>query len=231
MTVRRVSSTAPCAASIGVVEHGNSAVIVTLGADDTLLDRRTVDLTRGLPTHPYHHEGAWAVGRYLDSPWARPVTLDEAIALIGRVHDAAREGARAALGALAATLRGSVACIAIRACPPLPPTIVERITDNRAQVVADSVLYREALAEAAVSLGWPVVWYDRDRVADEAARRLAPASLSALLGAMGKAVGPPWQARHKLAATAAIASRGVVSAGDSRAASAPARRHRSKRDH
>lgn len=34
--------------------------------------------------------------------------------------------------------------IAIRACPPLPPTVEARIADNRAQAVADSVLCREA---------------------------------------------------------------------------------------
>ncbi len=61
-------------AIVGVTEHGNSAVLVTIASKDVqLLDRRRIDLTSGLPTHPYHHEGAWAVGRYLNSPWARPM--------------------------------------------------------------------------------------------------------------------------------------------------------------
>ena len=70
-------------ACVGVAEHGNSAVLVTLGPSKELLDRRRVDLTTGLPTHPYHHEGSWAVGRYLNSPWARPMALSDAVALVG----------------------------------------------------------------------------------------------------------------------------------------------------
>ena len=41
-------------ATVGVAEHGNSAELVTLaGVDGALLDRRRIDLTRDLPTHPY----------------------------------------------------------------------------------------------------------------------------------------------------------------------------------
>ena len=56
------------AAAVGVVEHGNSAVLVTVTAGGELLDRRRIDLTDGLPTHPHHHEGSWAVGRYASTP-------------------------------------------------------------------------------------------------------------------------------------------------------------------
>jgi hypothetical protein len=77
------------AAVVGVAEHGNSAILVTVARGGELLDRRRIDLTRGLPTQPYHHEGAWAVGRYLSSPWAQPVSLADAVALVERVHAAA----------------------------------------------------------------------------------------------------------------------------------------------
>ena len=60
------------AAAVGVAEHGNSAVLVTVATDGKLLDRRRVDLTEGLPTHPYHHEGSWAIGRYANSRRPRP---------------------------------------------------------------------------------------------------------------------------------------------------------------
>jgi hypothetical protein len=134
------------------------------------LDRRRIDLTSGLPTHPYHHEGAWAVGRYLNSSWARQISLVEAVALVERVHAAAARGARESLEVLAAAVPVPITSIAIRACPTLPPTIEERIADNRAQVVADSVMYREALAAEARARGWSVFWYDRERVfADTAA--------------------------------------------------------------
>jgi len=101
-------------AAVGVAEHGNSAVLVTVAADGDLLDRRRIDLTRGLPTHPYHHEGSWAVGRYLNSPWAREISLADAVALVARVRDSASAGARESLEALAAAVPVRIASIAIR---------------------------------------------------------------------------------------------------------------------
>ena len=196
-------------ATVGVVEHGNSAVLVTVESDGELLDRRSIDLTEpGLPTHPHHHEGSWAVGRYLDSPWARPISLPDAVVLVERVRASAARGAREILAALSATVQVPIAGIAIRACPQLPPTPEERIADNRAQTVADSVMYRQALATAAEARGWAVHWYDRERVFREAAAALGREDLDAFLKEMGRSIGPPWQAKQKLAAAAAIAVTG-----------------------
>lgn len=195
-------------ATVGVAENGNSAVLVTVDPSAMLLDRRSIDLTDGLPTHPHHHEGSWAVGRYLDSPWARPTTLAEAVALVDQVRAAAARGAHDSLDALAAAVSIPIARIALRVCPELPPTTEERIRDNRAQTFADSVLYREALATAAEARGWSVHWYDRERVFDRATAALGGKDVEPVLRAMGKAVGPPWQAKHKLAAAAAIAAAG-----------------------
>lgn len=192
-------------AAVGVVEHGNSAVLVTVSPGGALLDRRRIDLTQGLPTHPYHHEGSWAIGRYADSPWAKAISLPDAIALVERVHEAAAAGARQALDDLAAAV--PVEAVAIRICPDLPPTIEGRIRNNQAANVADTVMYRRALAEAAEARGWVVHWYDRDKVFGEATRALGQ-DIQAFLAAMGKAAGPPWQAAYKLAAAAAIAAMG-----------------------
>jgi hypothetical protein len=182
-------------AAVGVVEHGNSAILITVANSGELLDRRRVDLTRGLPTHPYHHEGSWAVGRYANSPWAKTVSLPEAIALVERVREAAARGARESLEALAASVPVPITSIAIRVCPKLPAAIEECIRDTRAANVADSVMYREALAAAAQARGWTVHWYERDRIFRD----------EAVLQAMGRAIGPPWRAEHKLAAAAALA--------------------------
>ena len=194
------------AAAVGVAEHGNSAVLVTVATGGAFVDRRTIDLTHGLPTHPYHHEGSWAVGRYLNSSWSRPISLADAIALVERVREAAARGARESLHALAAEVRMPIATVAIRKCPTLPTTTQERITDTRAANVADSVMYRESLAAAAEARGWSVHWYDRDRVFGDAAAALGGNDVDSFLGAMGRAIGPPWQAKHKLAAAAALAA-------------------------
>jgi hypothetical protein len=196
-------------ACVGVAENGNSAVLVTLAATGEVLDRRSVDLTEGLPTHPHHHEGSWAVGRYLDSPWARKVSLPEAIALVERVQAAAARGARESLASLASAVSLPIATIALRVCPTLPSTIEERIADNRAQTVADSVMYREALASAAEARGWSVFWYDRERVFRDAAQSLGGVDMDAYLRDLGRSIGSPWQAKHKLAAAAAIAARNI----------------------
>ena len=194
-------------AAVGVAEHGNSAVLVTVGPGSELLDRRRIDLTHGLPTHPYHHEGSWAVGRYVNSAWARPISLPDAVALVERVREAAACGARESLETLAAAVPMPIAGIAIRACPALPATPEARIIDTRAATIADSVMYREALATAAEARGWNVHWYDRERVFHHAAVALGGGDVDAVLHAMGRAIGPPWQAKHKLAAAAALAAR------------------------
>jgi hypothetical protein len=183
-------------AVVGVVENGNSAVLVTVAAGQ-VLDRRQIDLTPpGTPTHPYHHEGSWAVGRYLRTPGAKPMSLPEAVALVERVRGLAEQGARESLEALAAAVPVPIAGIALRECPALPATIEARIADNRAQTYADTVMYRQALAAAAEARGWSAHWYDRERVLRD--------DLQAMLEEMGQTVGPPWQAKHKLAAAAAL---------------------------
>lgn len=196
-------------AVVGVTERGNSAVLVTLAPDGELLDRRRIDLTDSeLPTHPHHHEGSWAVGRYQNSPWVRKISLAQAIDLVERVRESAARGAVERLAALAAAVPMPITKIAIRVCPKLPPTTEERIADPRAQTVADSVMYRQALATAAKARGWSVYWYDRERVFRDAATVLGCEDINDYLLAMGRSVGPPWQAEHKLAAAAALAATG-----------------------
>jgi len=194
------------AAAVGVVEYGNSAVLVTVANHGQLLDRRRVDLARGLPVHPYRDEGSWAVGRSIDSPRARRMSLADAVAMIVRVREAAAHGAREGLDTLVAAVPARIARIAIHVCPTLPTTIEERIADADAANVADSVMYREALASAAEAHGWPIYWYDHESVFRDAAEALGEDDIDAFLSAMGRSVGPPWQAKHKLAAAAAIAA-------------------------
>jgi hypothetical protein len=195
------------AASVGVAENGNSAFLVTVAPGGGVLDRRYVDLTdRGLPTHPHHHQGSWAVGRYLNTPGARVLPLAEVVQLVATVRAAAAQGAHTLLDALGVDIPVPIDRIAIRLCPALPATTEARIRDNRAQTYADSVMYREALAGAAAARGWAIHWYERERVFEDAAAALGRKDIDAFLQAMGQSIGPPWQAKHKLAAAAALAA-------------------------
>lgn len=176
---------------IGVSDHGGWAVLVTVKRDGTLLDRRRVELVDDtLPGIPHHHEG-------------QMLPIDEAVALVERVRVSAEQHAVLALDALA-TAVPDIHGIALRSCPPLPPTIAERIKDHRARNVADWVMYRRALAFAAEARGWPVYWYNAKIVIDSASRALRVASFDAHFLDMRREVGPPWNADHKLAMAAAI---------------------------
>ena len=192
-------------AVVGVAEHGNTAILVTVSQEGGVLDRRTVALSDGdLPTHPYHHEGSWAVGRYRDSPWARDISLSEAIELVERVEARAAVLAPRHLAELADDVSADISALTLRACPDLPDGIEARIRDNRAQTFADTVMYRQALADAARARAWSVLEYDGTAVLDDPRLAVGGQDVPARLKAMGRKLGAPWQAKHKLAAAAAL---------------------------
>jgi hypothetical protein len=178
---------------VGISDHGGWAVLVTAARDGTLLDRRRVELVGDdLPALPHHHEG-------------QGLPPDKAVALVERVRASAEKHAVLALDAVEAAVPLTLG-IALRKCPSLPHTIAERIKDYRARNVADWVMYREALAAAAVARGWPVHWYDAKNVLGEASRALEVKDLDAHFLDLRSAVGPPWTKDHKLAMAAAIAA-------------------------
>ncbi len=180
-------------AFVGVADHAGWAVLVTV-AGEAVLDRRRVALIDdGLPKLPHHHE-------------AQSLRLAEAEALIGTVRASAKRHAQACLDALADDASEAIAGIAVRACPSLPDTLEERITNYRAQCVADTVMYRHALAKAAAARDWSVHWYEPKRVFANAAAALQQESLEDLLARTGAALGPPWQKDHRIAMAAAIAA-------------------------
>ena len=183
------------AAIVGVSDHCGFAVMMTVDADGALIDRRRVALIEdGLPWLPHHHD-------------AQGLPLDQGVALVERVQASARRCARAGLEALAGEVAVPITAIAMRECPELPPTIAERLASYRAQNVADTVMVREALADAARARGWSVSWFDPRRVLAEAALALGTPSIDGLLRATGKRLGPPWQRDHRVAMAAAIAAR------------------------
>jgi hypothetical protein len=176
---------------IGVSDHGGWAVLVTVARDGTLLDRRRVELVgEGLPKIPHHTE-------------AQGLPLDKAVELVERVRVSAERHAVLALDAVR-TAVPSILGVALRRCPPLPPTIAERITDYHAQNNADWVMYRTALASAAEARSWPVYWYDAKSVLGSASQALRIENFDAHFLQLRKAIGPPWNNDHKLAMAAAI---------------------------
>lgn len=181
-------------AFVGVSDHDGWAVLVTVAADTTVLDRRRIELVdANLPSLPHHHQG-------------QKLPMDEALALVGRVRASADRHAATNLDALASTVAAPIRSIALRACPPLPADPVERIRNYRARNVADWVMYREALAGAAAARGWTVGWYNAKTVLDSAAAALSLGTLEQLFAAIRTSIGPPWGRDQKLAMAAAIAA-------------------------
>lgn len=188
---------APMTAVVGVADHAGWAVLMTVTRDGALLDRRRVELLdQGLPSLPHHHD-------------AQALPLPEAVDLIERVRASAERHARARLDALAGAVSHEIIGMALRACPPLPASVAERLTNYRAQNVADTVMYRHALADAASARGWLVHWYEARHVLAEAASALGRKSIDDLLAKTRSAVGPPWQKDHRMAMAAAIAAAGA----------------------
>ncbi len=116
------------------------------------------------------------------------------------------------LDALVAALPRPPSAIALRASPPLPATVAERITNYRAMCVADWVMYRSCLADAARARGIDVSTYDPATVLDEAAAALGAASLDPWFAKARAQVGAPWQKDHRLAMAAAIVAARAASA-------------------
>ena len=177
---------------IGVSDHGGWAVLVTVGGDGRLLDRRRVELVdEDLPKIPHHSEG-------------QALPLDEAVALVERVQVSAERHAKLVLDAVVMTVPVRILGVALRQCPALPPTIAERIKDYRAQNIADWVMYRKALATAAESRGWGVHWYDAKKVLAAASEVLRIEDLDARFLQLRRSIGSPWGKDHKVAMAAAI---------------------------
>jgi hypothetical protein len=175
-----------------VSDHAGWAALVTVAGDGTLLDRRRVELLdEGLPNLPHHHD-------------AQALPLAQALHLIERVRASADRHAKVALDALAAAVSARVRGVAIRRCPPLPPTVAERLADYRAQNVADTVMYRNALAGAAEARGWAVHWYDAKKVLGAATAALPVDDFEAHFQRLRTSVGSPWGQDQRLAMAAAI---------------------------
>jgi hypothetical protein len=180
------------AAHVGVADHGGWAILVTVAGDGRLVDRRRVELVdAGLPALPHHHEG-------------QGLPVEEAVALVERVTRSADACALACLEALAGSVPVRIVGLSLRACPPLPATVAERLSNYRARNVADWVMYRQALARAAEARGWAVHEYDARHVLADAARALGRSTIEDVLQKVGAALGPPWRKDHKVAMAAAL---------------------------
>jgi hypothetical protein len=176
---------------VGMAHHLGWAVAVTATTGHRVVDRRRIALVEpGVAAAPIHHEGK---------------RLDDAAAaeLVAQVRASAARATSAALDELAAALDEPIVSVSLRAWPlDFPADIaVQRRVPYEAR--ADSVMYREILAELAHARGWAVHLFAAKDVEGQAAAILAGRAEEVLYGPRLR-LGPPWTKDHRMALAATV---------------------------
>jgi hypothetical protein len=185
---------------LGIAHHLGWAVAVTASADHMVVDRRRIELIEpGVPAAPIHHEG----GPHLLHRRAEPLDDDALAALVADVRASVIRATSAALEEIATALPEPIISMSLRAWPADFPTDIASQRRAPYESHADSVMYRQALAELACARGWEVHRYDAKGVEAEAARILGERA-DEVLRAPRQALGPPWSKDHRMALAATI---------------------------
>jgi hypothetical protein len=178
---------------LGIVHHLGWAVAVTATVAGEVVDRRRLDLIEpGLPVAPFEHE-------------VPDLDDDEAVALVSAVRESAVRSAAAGLDDLAAKAgsMGSIESMSLRYWSPDFPDDLARLRRAPYRASADSVLYRQVLADLAQARGWTVHLYDA-RVVEGQAARVLGARAQEVLRAARIRLGAPWSKDHRVALAAAL---------------------------
>lgn len=180
---------------MGIAHHLGWAVVVTAAPGGTVVDRRRIELVEpGVATAPIHHEG-------------RPLDDAATQALVTEVRASALRATSAALDELMAAVARPIISMSLRAWPLDFPDDIAIVRRAPYEAKADSVMYRQVLAEQARARGWDVEVFDARDVEARAAALLGPRADEVLHGPR-TALGPPWTRDHRMALAATIVAAG-----------------------
>jgi hypothetical protein len=196
-----------CGVHLGIAHHLGWAVAVTASADYQVADRRRIELIEpGMSTAPIHHDG----GPHLLHRRADPLDDDALAALVADVRASVARAASLELDELAVALSEPIVSMSLRAWPAdFPEDIaVQRRVPYESR--ADSVMYRQVLAELARDRGWEVHLYEARDVEDEAVRILGERA-DEILNKARSTWGPPWTKDHRMALAATVCAGGPQS--------------------
>ena len=164
---------------------------VTTSADHEVVDRRRIELIEpGMATAPIHHEG-------------KPLDDAAAAALVAKVRASAARATSASLEELATAVSEPIESMSLRAWPVDFPDDIVVLRRAPYESRADSVMYRQVLAELARARGWDVHLYDAKDVESRAVSILGERSDEVLRGPRAT-LGPPWGKDHRMALAATI---------------------------
>ncbi len=175
--------------ALGIRPHSGWAVVVAVTAppDLRLVHRSRIEvLADGDPKQPWH------------DAQERALSPADAQALADRVELGAVAAASGALRRVVDETDGSVVAAAVIGEPRDIPDAARVLANHSLLHAAEGALFWSALAESAADLGV--------RVVAVPPKSVAVADHAGLLGPMGRAAGPPWQADHKLAVVAALSA-------------------------
>lgn len=176
---------------LGIAHHFGWAVAVTASGDHRVVDRRRIELLEpGMPSAPIHHEG-------------KPLDDDAVAVMVAQVRASAMRATSASLDALAAGLAEPIVSMSLRAWPDDFPDDITVLRRTPYEAQADSVMYRQVLAESARDRGWDVLFYEARTVEGQAAAILAGRA-DAVLNGPRVTLGPPWTKDHRMALAATI---------------------------
>jgi hypothetical protein len=188
---------------LGIAHHLGWAAAVTASADHRVVDRRRIELVEpGVPAAPIHYRE----GKLLDDA--------ATAALVAKVRASASRAASASLRRLAAALPEPIVSMSLRAWPLDFPTDIALQRRAPYESRADSIMYRQVLAELARARGWAVHLYDAADVEGQAVNVLGERADEVLRGPRAT-LGPPWTKDHRMALAATIMA-GHASAGADR---------------
>jgi hypothetical protein len=185
---------------LGVAHHLGWAVAVTASPGHTVADRRRIELVEpGLPAAPVHHVG----GPYAVHHPAAPLDDGELASLVASVRAAVVRAATLSLDELASTVGDPIVSISLAGWPADFPddVAVQRRVPYESR--ADSVMYRQVLADVAQARDWAVHCYDAKTVEAEAEQVLGAGAHEVLHGPR-RALGPPWTKDHRVALAATV---------------------------
>jgi hypothetical protein len=187
---------------LGITHHLGWAVAVTASPEHEVVDRRRMELLEpDLPAAPVHHEG----GAHLLHRKGEELTDDALAALVSEVRASAVRATSAALDELTTALAEPIISMSLRAWPDDFPTDVATQRRVPYEARADSVMYRQVLADLGRARGWSVHFYEAKDVEAEAAHFLGTRAQAVLYGPRD-ALGPPWSKDHRIALAATVVS-------------------------
>ncbi len=176
---------------VGIAHHLGWAVAVTASNDHKVVDRRRIELIEpGMAAAPIHHEG-------------KPLDDAATAALVAKVRASAVRTTSASLDELVTAVPEPIVSMSLRAWPlDFPDDItVQRRPPYEAH--ADSIMYRQVLAEQARARGWHVHLYYAKDIESQAVSILGDQANEVLHGARAT-LGPPWTRDHRMALAATI---------------------------